>query len=121
MHSMNSPRGLTRRRMAMALPLLGSAAWIPSAFAAAPAVAERSSRALMGTQVDMVTHGPDARALQAAMDHAWREMERLTALMTRYSPDSTVSAINRNFPGRGGPGAVWLASPPTVAASAIAG
>jgi len=33
----------------------------------------------------------------------------------------TVSAINRNFPGRSGPGAVWLASPPTVAASALAG
>lgn len=33
----------------------------------------------------------------------------------------TVSAINRNFPGRSGAGQVWLASPPTVAASAIAG
>lgn len=33
----------------------------------------------------------------------------------------TVSAINRNFPGRGGPGSVWLANPATVAASAIAG
>lgn len=33
----------------------------------------------------------------------------------------TVSAINRNFPGRSGPGQVWLVSPPTVAASAIAG
>jgi len=33
----------------------------------------------------------------------------------------TVSAINRNFPGRSGPGKVWLASPPTVAASAIGG
>jgi 3-isopropylmalate/(R)-2-methylmalate dehydratase large subunit len=33
----------------------------------------------------------------------------------------TVSAINRNFPGRSGPGQVWLASPPTVAASAVAG
>ena len=33
----------------------------------------------------------------------------------------TVSAINRNFPGRSGPGKVWLASPPTVAASAIEG
>ena len=33
----------------------------------------------------------------------------------------TVSAINRNFPGRSGPGSVWLASPATVAASAIAG
>lgn len=33
----------------------------------------------------------------------------------------TISAINRNFPGRSGPGGVWLASPATVAASAIAG
>jgi 3-isopropylmalate/(R)-2-methylmalate dehydratase large subunit len=33
----------------------------------------------------------------------------------------TVSAINRNFPGRSGPGKVWLASPPTVMASALAG
>ncbi|MDM0001935.1 aconitase family protein [Variovorax sp. J22P240] len=33
----------------------------------------------------------------------------------------TVSSINRNFPGRSGPGRLWLASPSTVAASAIAG
>ncbi|MEM7446866.1 MAG: aconitase family protein [Myxococcota bacterium] len=33
----------------------------------------------------------------------------------------TVSAQNRNFPGRSGPGQVYLASPYTVAASAIAG
>ncbi len=33
----------------------------------------------------------------------------------------TVSAQNRNFPGRSGPGQVYLASPLTVAASAIAG
>jgi 3-isopropylmalate/(R)-2-methylmalate dehydratase large subunit len=32
----------------------------------------------------------------------------------------TVSAINRNFPGRSGPGQVWLASPATVMASALA-
>lgn len=33
----------------------------------------------------------------------------------------TISAINRNFPGRSGPGQVWLASPPTVVASALIG
>ncbi|MDM0032386.1 aconitase family protein [Variovorax sp. J22P271] len=33
----------------------------------------------------------------------------------------TVSAINRNFKGRSGPGELWLASPLTVAASAIEG
>ncbi len=39
-----------------------------------------------------------------------------------FSPDEvTVSAINRNFPGRSGPGQVYLASPWVVAASALAG
>jgi 3-isopropylmalate/(R)-2-methylmalate dehydratase large subunit len=33
----------------------------------------------------------------------------------------TVSAINRNFPGRSGPGKVYLASPLVIAASAIVG
>jgi len=33
----------------------------------------------------------------------------------------TVSAINRNFKGRSGPGKLWLASPLTVAASAFTG
>jgi 3-isopropylmalate/(R)-2-methylmalate dehydratase large subunit len=38
------------------------------------------------------------------------------------SPEQvTVSAINRNFPGRSGPGKVYLASPLVVAASAIVG
>ncbi|HEY0385364.1 MAG TPA: aconitase family protein, partial [Pyrinomonadaceae bacterium] len=38
------------------------------------------------------------------------------------SPETvTVSAQNRNFPGRSGPGKVYLASPYVVAASAIAG
>jgi 3-isopropylmalate/(R)-2-methylmalate dehydratase large subunit len=32
-----------------------------------------------------------------------------------------ISAQNRNFPGRSGPGQMYLASPLTVAASAIAG
>jgi len=37
------------------------------------------------------------------------------------SGEVTISAINRNFPGRSGPGNVWLASPWTVAASALLG
>jgi len=40
---------------------------------------------------------------------------------SRTADDVTISAINRNFPGRSGPGDVWLASPYTVAASALAG
>jgi 3-isopropylmalate/(R)-2-methylmalate dehydratase large subunit len=37
------------------------------------------------------------------------------------SDEVTVSSINRNFPGRSGPGQVYLASPTTVAASALDG
>lgn len=40
---------------------------------------------------------------------------------SEFASQVTISAINRNFPGRSGPGAVWLASPYTVAASALAG
>jgi 3-isopropylmalate/(R)-2-methylmalate dehydratase large subunit len=39
-----------------------------------------------------------------------------------YEPETvTISAINRNFPGRSGPGQLYLASPFTTAASAVAG
>jgi 3-isopropylmalate/(R)-2-methylmalate dehydratase large subunit len=39
-----------------------------------------------------------------------------------YDQDTvTISAINRNFPGRSGPGQLYLASPYTTAASALAG
>ncbi len=41
--------------------------------------------------------------------------------LSQRSEQVTISAINRNFSGRSGPGKVWLASPATVAASAIAG
>ena len=41
--------------------------------------------------------------------------------VSRSADAVTVSAINRNFPGRSGPGNVYLASPLVVAASAIAG
>jgi 3-isopropylmalate/(R)-2-methylmalate dehydratase large subunit len=41
--------------------------------------------------------------------------------VSMHAEEVTVSAINRNFPGRSGPGQVYLASPLVVAASAIAG
>lgn len=41
--------------------------------------------------------------------------------VSRRPDQVTVSAINRNFPGRSGPGLMYLASPLTVAASAIEG
>jgi 3-isopropylmalate/(R)-2-methylmalate dehydratase large subunit len=40
---------------------------------------------------------------------------------SRTADEVTISSQNRNFPGRSGPGRLYLASPYTVAASAIAG
>ncbi|MGH7477501.1 MAG: aconitase family protein [Longimicrobiales bacterium] len=40
---------------------------------------------------------------------------------SRRTEEVTISSQNRNFPGRSGPGQLYLASPYTVAASAIAG
>jgi 3-isopropylmalate/(R)-2-methylmalate dehydratase large subunit len=40
---------------------------------------------------------------------------------SKTSETVTISAQNRNFPGRSGPGKLYLASPYVVAASAIAG
>ena len=41
--------------------------------------------------------------------------------VSKTREEVTISAINRNFPGRSGPGQLYLASPYTVAASAVAG
>jgi 3-isopropylmalate/(R)-2-methylmalate dehydratase large subunit len=41
--------------------------------------------------------------------------------VSRTRDEVTISAINRNFPGRSGPGQLYLANPYTVAASAISG
>jgi 3-isopropylmalate/(R)-2-methylmalate dehydratase large subunit len=41
--------------------------------------------------------------------------------VSRTKDEVTISAINRNFPGRSGPGQLYLASPYTVAASALVG
>ncbi len=41
--------------------------------------------------------------------------------VSRTRDEVTISAINRNFPGRSGPGQLYLASPYTVAASALSG
>ena len=41
--------------------------------------------------------------------------------VSETTDEVTVSAINRNYKGRSGPGKLWLASPLTVAASAFTG
>ena len=83
---------LSRRRFALALPLLGALPWAAhgSAVAAGPL---RASRNLMGTRVDIVADAPDARLAQAAIAKSFAEMQRLEALLSRYHADSVVRRI----------------------------
>lgn len=74
------------------------AAWlcIAACLAAVPAQAARiqDARALMGTVVEIVAEGAHEAALAAAIESAFREMQRLSDMMNHYDPKSVVSAIN---------------------------
>lgn len=92
---------LSRRRFALALPLLGAMPGVALSgaqpWAEAPAAGpQRASRTLMGTRVDIVADGgarADAGRLRVAIERAFAEMERLEALLSRYRPDSAVRRI----------------------------
>lgn len=90
--------GLTRRRLVMALPLLGAAGLGQAAGGGptAPAL-QRSTRPLMGTRVDIAVAASGAAAAETdrAIQAAWAEMDRLARMMTRYDAASAVSAVNR--------------------------
>lgn len=98
MSGVRTSLGLTRRRVVMALPLLGAAGLGQAAGRgdAAPAL-QRSARPLMGTRVDIAiaASGPAAAESARAMQAAWAEMERLERMMTRYDASSALSAVNR--------------------------
>lgn len=59
-----------------------------------PAV-RRVSRPLMGTRVDIAVQSAGDRDAQVGIDAAFAEMARLERLMSRYRPDSQVSALAR--------------------------
>lgn len=84
---------LSRRRFALALPLLGALPWaLPGAAqAAAP---QRVSRVLLGTRVDIVADGVAAPLLRSATEQAFAEMQRLQALLSRYDEGSVVRRIS---------------------------
>jgi thiamine biosynthesis lipoprotein len=51
-------------------------------------------RPLMGTAVEVIAEGPEEPALRAAAEAAYREMQRLSDMMSHYDERSVVSAIN---------------------------
>ena len=60
----------------------------------APPERQQDARPLMGTMVTMTVEGPGASQLGPAMEEAYREMARLSDMMSHYDPNSVVSSIN---------------------------
>ena len=61
---------------------------------ASPAARIQDARPLMGTVVEVIAEGAEEPALRAAAEGAFREMRRLSDMMSHYDPASVVSAIN---------------------------
>jgi len=56
---------------------------------------ERHSFPAMGTQVELFLDTSPSAESRSAFDSAQREFERLEALLSRFRPDSELSALNR--------------------------
>lgn len=54
----------------------------------------QDARPLMGTVVEVIAEGAEEPALRGAAEEAFREMQRLSGMMSHYDPASVVSAIN---------------------------
>src|SRR5687768_18177161 len=54
----------------------------------------QDARPLMGTAVEVIAEGADERSLGAAAEAAFREMQRLTDMMSHYDAASVVSQIS---------------------------
>jgi thiamine biosynthesis lipoprotein len=75
--------------------LAGAFSFIAMAACQAPPPAQLSeARPLMGTLVEITAEGRDSPSLHRALNTAWAEMERLTAMMSDYDPGSRVSAVS---------------------------
>lgn len=80
-----------RRRLALGLPLAAGVCWLAPQGVRAATVSQQ--RTLMGTQVDLRIHHPEASTAQRAADAAWQEMQRLEAMMSRYVAGNALAAV----------------------------
>jgi FAD:protein FMN transferase len=85
-----------RRRLLLAVPLAACALAMPLPIlgSRARSALHQSSRALMGTRIDITLQGRDRVLLSAAADAAWAEMARRVGMMSRFRPTSALNAIN---------------------------
>lgn len=81
------------RAAAASVPMLATAMFVRPALA--DATVTRATRRLLGTQVDIVVQDSSYLHARSGIAAAFAEMARLEQLMSRYRPDSQVSALQR--------------------------
>lgn len=91
---MLSPFQSGRRRCLGRLGLL--AVGLHGLPALADPLQQKVSRPLLGTQVDILARGQTPASTATAINAAFAEMARLERMMSRYRPDSQVSALQRS-------------------------
>lgn len=74
--------------------LLFVAAWV-ALTGAAEAAQTRRTRYLMGTLCEISAHGPQDKALEAAVGRAFDEIARLEGMMSNWRSSSEVNRLNR--------------------------
>jgi len=54
----------------------------------------RRSRTMMGTQINLIVHGPDQDRCEDAVDSTFARMDELVGRLSRHNPGSEVSELN---------------------------
>lgn len=88
-----------RRRFLQIIAATGTAAalWQLGIHDKKPAVRPvRQSRALMGTQINLIVYGPDPDASLDAIQSTFARMEKVARLLSRHDGQSELSTLNRN-------------------------
>jgi thiamine biosynthesis lipoprotein len=54
----------------------------------------RQSRIMMGTQINLIVHGPDLDRCENAIESTFARMDELVGKLSRHNPESELSALN---------------------------
>jgi thiamine biosynthesis lipoprotein len=55
----------------------------------------RQSRTMMGTQINLIVHGPDRDSCEDAVSSTFARMDELVTMLSRHDPQSALSRLNR--------------------------
>ena len=95
-----SPVRMGRRRFLQIIAVAGAAGLAYrvgfSPFGGDSGYTVRQSRVMMGTQINLIVHGPDEEQCHQAVSETFTLMGDLESLFSRFQPESELSRLNRD-------------------------